>query len=74
MWSGTYGLLRSLWLGDDGAYLAINQSLRFIQMTGNLTQEVYPTLEGTGVNFFEKGGDIKVLSIKRWEIMPSNPY
>lgn len=39
-----------------------------------LARRIYPTLGGTGVKLFAKGGDIEVLSVKAWEIMPSNPY
>lgn len=39
-----------------------------------IARSVYPTLGGTGVKLFAKGGDVKILAIKRWEIMPSNPY
>ena len=37
-------------------------------------RSIYPKLGGTGVKLFAKGGDVKVLSIKAWEIMPTNPY
>jgi len=37
-------------------------------------RRVYPRLGGTGVKLFARGGDAKVISIKSWEIMPSNPY
>ena len=37
-------------------------------------RSVYPRLGGTGVKLFAKGGDVKVLSVKAWEVMPSNPY
>lgn len=34
---------------------------------------VYPRLGGTGVKLFAKGGDIRVLSVKAWELTASNP-
>jgi beta-fructofuranosidase len=39
-----------------------------------IARSVYPRLGGTGVKLFAKGGDVKVLSAKAWEIMPSNTY
>ena len=39
-----------------------------------IARAVYPTLGGTGIRLFSEGGDIKVISIKSWEIMPSNSY
>ncbi|HZK65424.1 MAG TPA: glycoside hydrolase family 32 protein [Puia sp.] len=35
---------------------------------------VYPKSGGTGVKLFADGGDMKVLSVKAWELSPSNPY
>ena len=37
-------------------------------------RSIYPKLGGTGVKLFAKGSDVKILSIKAWELMPSNPY
>jgi len=37
-------------------------------------RSVYPKLGGTGIKLFSKGGDVKVISVKAWELMPSNPY
>jgi beta-fructofuranosidase len=37
-------------------------------------RSIYPRLGGTGVKLFAKGGDVKVVSIKAWELMPTNPY
>ena len=39
-----------------------------------IARSIYPKLGGTGVKLFAKGGDMKVLSVKAWEVMPSNPY
>ena len=39
-----------------------------------IARAVYPTLGGTGIRLFAEGGDIKVISIKAWEIMQSNSY
>jgi len=39
-----------------------------------IARRVYPTLGGTGVSVFSNGGNMEIKSIKRWEIMPSNPY
>jgi hypothetical protein len=29
---------------------------------------------GTSVKLFARGGDVRVISAKAWELMPSNPY
>ncbi len=39
-----------------------------------IARAAYPTLGGTGLRLFAEGGDIKVISIKAWEMMPSNAY
>jgi beta-fructofuranosidase len=39
-----------------------------------IARSIYPTLGGTGVKLFAEGGDVKVLSVKAWELTPSNPY
>ncbi len=39
-----------------------------------IARRVYPTLGGTGVSVFSNGGIAEIKSIKKWEIMPSNPY
>ncbi len=39
-----------------------------------IARSIYPKLAGTGVKLFAKGGDVKVLSVKGWELTPSNPY
>lgn len=39
-----------------------------------IARNIYPVLRGTGVKLFAEGGDVKVLSVKAWELMPSNPY
>ena len=39
-----------------------------------VARRVYPKLGGLGVKLFSKGGDVKVLSVKAWELMPSNSY
>jgi beta-fructofuranosidase len=35
---------------------------------------VYPRLGGKGVKLFSDGGNAKVVSIKAWDLVPSNPY
>lgn len=35
---------------------------------------VYPRLGGKGIKLFADGGAAKVLSVKTWELVPSNPY
>lgn len=35
---------------------------------------VYPRLGGRGVKLFTKGGSAKAVSVKAWELVPSNPY
>jgi len=37
-------------------------------------RSVYPTLGGTAIKLFAKGGEANVRSIKAWELMESNPY
>jgi beta-fructofuranosidase len=39
-----------------------------------IARSIYPTLGGTGIKLFAEGGDIKVLSVKAWEMMPANGY
>lgn len=39
-----------------------------------IARRVYPTLGGTGISTFSKGGDVTFSTIKSWEMMPSNPY
>jgi len=39
-----------------------------------IARPIYPTLDGTIVKLFSKGGDAKVISVKAWEMMPSNPF
>jgi beta-fructofuranosidase len=35
---------------------------------------VYPRLKGTGIKFFAKGGDIKITSVKAWDMSAANAY
>ncbi len=37
-------------------------------------RSVYPRLGGRGIRLFSKDGDANVVSVKAWELMPSNPY
>jgi len=39
-----------------------------------ISRRIYPTLGGKGISLFSKGRDVKVKSIKIWEMMPSNAY
>lgn len=39
-----------------------------------ISRNIYPTLGGTGIKLFSKGANANVISIKAWELMPSNPY
>ena len=39
-----------------------------------IARAVYPTLGGTGIQLFSKGGNATVSSVKIWDIAPSNPY
>lgn len=39
-----------------------------------IARRIYPTLGGTGVSAFSKGGKVVFKSVKSWEMMPSNPY
>jgi len=39
-----------------------------------IARRIYPTLGGKGISAFSNNGDIKIESIKSWEIMPSNLY
>ena len=35
---------------------------------------VYPTLKGTGIKLFAHGGNVKVLTVRAWQLAPANPY
>jgi beta-fructofuranosidase len=37
-------------------------------------RSIYPVLKGRGVHLFANGGDAKIVSVKAWELMPTNPY
>ena len=39
-----------------------------------ISRNIYPTLGGTGIKLFSKGANANVISIKAWELIPSNPY
>ncbi len=39
-----------------------------------IARTVYPTLGGTGVQLFSRGGSSKVLSVRSWDLAASNPY
>ncbi|MBZ5857411.1 glycoside hydrolase family 32 protein [Flavihumibacter profundi] len=39
-----------------------------------IARRVYPTLGGKGISLFAKGGNLKVKTVKAWELSPSNPY
>jgi beta-fructofuranosidase len=39
-----------------------------------VTRSVYPVLKGKGVKVFALGGNAEVISVKVWELMPSNPF
>ena len=39
-----------------------------------IARRIYPTLNGTGISLFSKGGNVVIPSIRSWELMPSNPY
>ena len=39
-----------------------------------IARRIYPTLGGKGIRIFTKGGVVKVLSLKRWELAASNPF
>jgi len=39
-----------------------------------IARNVYPRLAGTGIRLFAEGGAARVVSVKAWEMMPSNPY
>lgn len=39
-----------------------------------VARTVYPTLAGNGLKLFASGGQVRVKSVKAWELMPSNPY
>ncbi len=39
-----------------------------------IARSIYPKLGGTGVKLFAKGGNVKIESVKAWELTPSNPY
>lgn len=37
-------------------------------------RNVYPKAGGTGIRLFAEGDNVKVSSVKAWELMPTNPY
>ncbi|HTE22952.1 glycoside hydrolase family 32 protein [Flavitalea sp.] len=37
-------------------------------------RSIYPKLGGLGVKLFANGGDARIISVKAWEMMPTNPY
>ncbi|MCX6226402.1 MAG: GH32 C-terminal domain-containing protein, partial [Bacteroidia bacterium] len=39
-----------------------------------IARSIYPTLGGRGIRLFAEGGEIRVLSVKAWEVMPANGY
>lgn len=39
-----------------------------------IARTIYPTLGGTGVQLFSKGGGSKVVAVKSWDLVPSNPF
>jgi beta-fructofuranosidase len=39
-----------------------------------IARSIYPTLNGQGLSVFANGGDVRLKSVKAWELMPSNPY
>jgi beta-fructofuranosidase len=39
-----------------------------------IARSFYPTLGGRGIKLFAEGGDIRIISVKAWEIMPANAY
>lgn len=39
-----------------------------------IARRVYPTKGGMGVELFSEGGNAEILSVKTWEISPSNAY
>jgi beta-fructofuranosidase len=39
-----------------------------------IAHSVYPTLGGKGIRIFASGGDVRVKSVKAWEMTPSNGY
>ena len=55
----------------------IDRSILEIFVNGRqcITQRIYPTREDSlGVELFSKGGAIKVLSLRAWDIAPTNPW
>jgi hypothetical protein len=56
-------------------YLLTKELLKFFANDKQaIGRSIYPKLGGTRVKLFAKGGDVKVLSVKAWEVMPSSPY
>jgi beta-fructofuranosidase len=39
-----------------------------------IARSIYPTLDGRGIRLFAEGADIRVLSVKAWDMMPANGY
>lgn len=46
----------------------------FVNDRQAIARTVYPTLGGTDIKLFSKGGAAKVIAAKTWDLVPSNPY
>ena len=64
--------------GDEPLVLRVFVDKGIVEAYANDRQAVsrliYPTLGGRGVSLFAKGGEVEVLSVKAWQLMPTNPY
>ncbi len=65
-------------LKEDRLVLRVFVDKSIVEVFANdrqaIARSVYPTLGGTAVKLFAEAGNATVLSVKAWEIMPSNPY
>jgi len=63
---------------DDHLVLRVFVDKSIVEVFANdrqaVSRNIYPQLGGRGVKLFAIGGDMEVLSVKAWELMPSNPY
>jgi beta-fructofuranosidase len=64
--------------GEEQLHIRVFVDRSIVEVYANerqaIARRIYPTLGGTGVRLFCRGGDAKVISAKAWELMPSNPY
>jgi len=81
-WSGAMSLPRVLSLGEDGILqmrppeeierLRYNEKLLASRLVAAGAEAVLEEI--SGVSLFSEGGPVKAVTLKAWDIMPSNPH